>query len=400
MQNSNLRVLFDARSTVAVRLGEVIKKGGYTKSGVCADTGISRPTLDKLLHGELAHQQNFEKHMEKLLNYFRLTANELLGGMNTNLGGNGSLRQELHIDLENLSHVSGVSIENLNKIEASEDVSLADLRDVAFCLGTSVNGVRGKGYFQTQIADSGDSTISFSITSPSLKRCWGHIGLRLVGQAKFMWFPITEYTERMAKQLISQKFMVVECMDNSLLLIRQDAIEEINLLSKKSKRSSAMDWDSRVNMGTIPAVVYEAFEDYMSYKGKCTDPATFNLSEKMIAAMDAITAKEKLDPDDFARDLKKATIFYPNGKEQSYELDFNSLDDAASLIFLIKNWYEYNNLLERDLLRLHCGCGMDTFINLENTAMMKLPLALVEELILADLGQGTPGEVPCGNEAN
>ena len=392
MQNSNLRVLFDARSTVAVRLGEVIKKGGYTKSGVCADTGISRPTLDKLLHGELAHQQNFEKHIEKLLNYFKMTPNELLGGMNTGLDWNGSLRQELRIDLENLSHVSGVSIENLNKIEASEDVSLADLRDVAFCLGTSVNGVRGKGYFQTQIASSGESTSSSPATVPSLKRYWGHLGLRLVGQAQFLWFPITEYTERMVKQITSKKFMVVECMNNSLLLIRRDAVEEINLLPKESKRSSAMDWDSSVNMGTIPAVVYEAFEDYMSYKGKCTDPATFNLSEKMITAMDALMAKEKLDPDDFARDLKKATIFYPNGKEQSYELDFNSLDDAASLIFLIKNWYEYNNLLERDLLRLHCGRGMDTFINLENTAMMKLPFALVERLILAGIGQETHDE--------
>lgn len=392
MQNSNLRVLFDARSTVAVRLGEVIKKGGYTKSGVCADTGISRPTLDKLLHGELAHQQNFEKHIEKLLNYFKMTPNELLGGMNTGLDWNGSLRQELRIDLENLSHVSGVSIENLNKIEASEDVSLADLRDVAFCLGTSVNGVRGKGYFQTQIASSGESTSGSPATVPSLKRYWGHLGLRLVGQAQFLWFPITEYTERMVKQITSKKFMVVECMNNSLLLIRRDAVEEINLLPKESKRSSAMDWDSSVNMGTIPAVVYEAFEDYMSYKGKCTDPATFNLSEKMITAMDALMAKEKLDPDDFARDLKKATIFYPNGKEQSYELDFNSLDDAASLIFLIKNWYEYNNLLERDLLRLHCGRGMDTFINLENTAMMKLPFALVERLILAGIGQETHDE--------
>lgn len=392
MQNSNLRVLFDARSTVAVRLGEVIKKGGYTKSGVCADTGISRPTLDKLLHGELAHQQNFEKHIEKLLNYFKMTPNELLGGMNTGLDWNGSLRQELRIDLENLSHVSGVSIENLNKIEASEDVSLADLRDVAFCLGTSVNGVRGKGYFQTQIASSGESTSSSPATVPSLKRYWGHLGLRLVGQAQFLWFPITEYTERMVKQITSKKFMVVECMNNSLLLIRRDAVEEINLLPKESKRSSAMDWDSSVNMGTIPAVVYEAFEDYMSYKGKCTDPATFNLSEKMITAMDALMAKEKLDPDDFVRDLKKATIFYPNGKEQSYELDFNSLDDAASLIFLIKNWYEYNNLLERDLLRLHCGRGMDTFINLENTAMMKLPFALVERLILAGIGQETHDE--------
>lgn len=35
---------------------------------------------------------------------------------------------------------------------------------------------------------------------------------------------------------------------------------------------------------------------------------------------------------------------------------------------------------------------MDTFINLENTAMMKLPFALVERLILAGIGQETHDE--------
>ena len=118
---------------------------------VCNGVGISRPTLDKLIAGDVTNKINFEKHMTKLLAFLSVTPNELLGGIDNLYNQSRDLRDILHLNLDELSHKSGVSIENLEKIEAGENIPLTDLRDVAMMLGTSVLGLLGNNYFQTTV---------------------------------------------------------------------------------------------------------------------------------------------------------------------------------------------------------------------------------------------------------
>ena len=58
--------LFEKRSIVGSRLEELLHKQGITKARFCADAGISRPTLDKLLTGNITNKVNFSNHMEKV----------------------------------------------------------------------------------------------------------------------------------------------------------------------------------------------------------------------------------------------------------------------------------------------------------------------------------------------
>ena len=51
--------LFEKRSIVGSRLEELLHKQGITKARFCADAGISRPTLDKLLTGNITNKVNF-----------------------------------------------------------------------------------------------------------------------------------------------------------------------------------------------------------------------------------------------------------------------------------------------------------------------------------------------------
>lgn len=67
-------------------------------------------------------------------------------------------------------------------------------------------------------------------------------------------------------------------MDNSLLLINCDKIEELVLLDEACGSPVDMDWDSTVSEGEIPAVVYEAFDDYMTYKDVGDTPSHYDLS--------------------------------------------------------------------------------------------------------------------------
>ena len=144
--------LFNSRDVVGCKLNQIIGSPKYTKSNVCTGAGISRPTLDKLLNGEVTNKTNFEKHISKLLAFLSLTPSELMGGIANPFTDSKTLRDALHLDLQQLSQRCGLSIDELQKIEAGEDVPLAELRDVAYCLGTGVTGVLGDGYFKLRSA--------------------------------------------------------------------------------------------------------------------------------------------------------------------------------------------------------------------------------------------------------
>ena len=143
----DMDLLFNTRDVVGSKLEQIIHTRGYTKSGVCAGANISRPTLDKLLNGEVTNKTNFEKHITKLLAHLSLTPSELMGNIIHPFTNAKSLRKALRIELEDLSRISGVSVETLKKLDSGEDVPLEDLRDIALCLGTGVRGVLGDGYF-------------------------------------------------------------------------------------------------------------------------------------------------------------------------------------------------------------------------------------------------------------
>ena len=109
--------LFNSRDVVGCKLNQIIGSHKYTKSNVCTGAGISRPTLDKLLNGEVTNKTNFEKHISKLLAFLSLTPSELMGGIANPFTDSKTLRDALHLDLQQLSQRCGLSIDELQKIE-------------------------------------------------------------------------------------------------------------------------------------------------------------------------------------------------------------------------------------------------------------------------------------------
>lgn len=198
--------LFDFRDVVGCKLDQIIRKRGYTKSSICTGAGISRPTLDKILNGEVTNETNFVKHLSKLLAYLSLSPSELMGGIANIYTGAKNLREAHRLNLSELSQLTGLPVEELQKIEAGEEVPLKDLRDVAACLGTGVRGVLGDGYFQTQISTLDEIFPNDRTTIRSPGGFWGHLGILLNGQAKYLWFPITAYTRNLIDQNRTEKY--------------------------------------------------------------------------------------------------------------------------------------------------------------------------------------------------
>ena len=59
--------LFEQRILVGSKLKECIRDLGYTKVSFASKADISRPTLDKLLNGEIDNKTSFNRHLKKIL---------------------------------------------------------------------------------------------------------------------------------------------------------------------------------------------------------------------------------------------------------------------------------------------------------------------------------------------
>lgn len=74
----NFQELFDNRKDVAIKLKRCIREMGYTKVSFSKKTGISRPTIDRLLSAEIDNRKTFEKHIKKIFSSLDITENILM----------------------------------------------------------------------------------------------------------------------------------------------------------------------------------------------------------------------------------------------------------------------------------------------------------------------------------
>lgn len=70
--------LFEKRVEIAQKLKTCIRERGYTKVSFSKKCEISRPTLDRLLNGEVDNKSTFDKHLRKILHVLNMSAEDML----------------------------------------------------------------------------------------------------------------------------------------------------------------------------------------------------------------------------------------------------------------------------------------------------------------------------------
>ena len=65
MQNSN--DLFDLRVAIGNKIKNQMEQQAISKAELCRETGMSRPTLDKMLSGSITNKTNYDKHISKIM---------------------------------------------------------------------------------------------------------------------------------------------------------------------------------------------------------------------------------------------------------------------------------------------------------------------------------------------
>lgn len=74
----NMELLFENRKKVGENILYVIKDNGYTKSSFSRLTNISRPTLNKLINGDIDSLKTFKTHLYKIFEKQIISEEQLL----------------------------------------------------------------------------------------------------------------------------------------------------------------------------------------------------------------------------------------------------------------------------------------------------------------------------------
>ena len=74
----SMELLFENRKLIGKNILNIIKDNGYTKSSFSRLTNISRPTLDKLIKGDVDSLATFKTHIQKILDSQNIDEEQLL----------------------------------------------------------------------------------------------------------------------------------------------------------------------------------------------------------------------------------------------------------------------------------------------------------------------------------
>lgn len=225
--------LFDKRSVVGSRLEQIIKDKGSSKLELCSNVGMSRPTLNKLLAGTITSKTNFEKHVSKVLKFLDITPDAILYNVVNSKRRIRQIRQMMKVATTDVANFSGISLKRLKQIESGEEASIAELRDIALCLGVSVRTLSGENVFETQVATLNDIVdVNKTDEISNLSGFWGHVGILLNNTKKYLWYPITGATRSEIYKTINNNRIVIPCMNNKMLFLYMPNVKEIVLLDE------------------------------------------------------------------------------------------------------------------------------------------------------------------------
>lgn len=371
--------LFDRRSTVGANIERILDDRKITKVELCKNTGVSRPTIDKLLAGTLTSKTNYEKHISKVLTYLKISPDGILGTTTNNIARR--IRNMCRISTETISQMTSIPEERIRTIETGSDATLAELRDIAVCLSVGVGDLLGQKYFETQVGEMDDFIhLSKEDDIEEISGFWGHIGILLEGDDMYHWYPITRNTRSMVYQMMDDRRMVVPCMNNRALLLNMENVRKVMLLDEACDAPGDADWDPKVSCGEIPNVIYEALEEYGTDDYQETSQ---RMSDRLKRTLDNLIRKNEWTEDEIYQMLNDSLIYYTNGKAESHWIEFGERETLSEEVMCICDYQDED--LYSDILRFEEMDGPEIILNMKYVAMLEMPLLKLENAILSIL---------------
>lgn len=383
---NGIDTLLDKRSVAGARLEDLLTEREYTKSGFCKACGMSKPTLDKILSGMIGSVADYEKHMRKILDYLNITPDVLIGNAVLPYSRVRQLRSILHIKKEEIAEAINVSIDRLGEIEAGASMTKAELRDLALSLGTSSHCILGQNVFSLQTTVLDDIVGDSKDDDAQLSGFWGHIGIMPTNSTEYIWYPITGYEERRVHFSLSDKQVVIPCMNNKLLYLNLTKIKSVVLLDDSCDAPYYYNWDPSAGEGEIPLVVYEVLEDFIFEVAEKDELDEAEYSPKLQKYLNELIKEENWSEGDVHYMINGLRIRYADGSvaENHMEMETSTVFGLGSdLVDVVGSLYMMEDIAEVDkYISFTDWNGAVTCANTEEVSVIEMPLIAVEKSIM------------------
>ncbi len=382
---NGIDTLLDKRSVAGARLEDLLTEREYTKSGFCKACGMSKPTLDKILSGMIGSVADYEKHMRKILDYLNITPDVLIGNAVLPYSRVRQLRSILHIKKEEIAEAINVSIDRLGEIEAGASMTKAELRDLALSLGTSSHCILGQNVFSLQTTVLDDIVGDSKDDDAQLSGFWGHIGIMPTNSTEYIWYPITGYEERRVLFSLSDKQVVIPCMNNKLLYLNLTKIKSVVLLEDACDAPYNYNWDPTVGEGEIPLVVYEVLDDYFFDVAE-NDVHDTEYSPKLQEHLNMLIKEEKWTEEDAHEMIYGIRIRYADGSIVDNTMEMRNVaayGAVSDLADVAESLYIYGDSVEpQEYISFTDWNGAATCLNKNEVSVIEMPLITVEKMII------------------
>lgn len=284
----------------------------------------------------------------------------------------------MKVSSKEIAKATGIPLTRLMEIDAGENVTLAELRDIAMCLSVSVNCLLGENFFEPQIA-----TLDMCINNSTDENCdkysgfWGHIGIQLCNSKDFLWYPITGNTRKLVYRMLESDRVVIPCMNNKVLFVNMKNVNEIVFSDFDCDQPEFINWNKEVDCGGVPLVVYEALEDYCYLiDGGINDDI---LSPQLQRFMEKFIKEKGLSQFEIYEKTQISMIYYLDGCVRPISIDFNFNESISVEIY---NTYVYEDSeFTDDIMFCQDVAGTQMIFNMKNVSMLELPLLNVEGAI-------------------
>lgn len=369
--------LFNDRVEVGKRLATIINSRKITKTSLCEQSHLSRPTLDKLLAGKVENRSSFDKQLEKVLSALDLGVDEFLHGIGYGLGNNiASFREQLRISQKDLATLSGIDAKRLKAAENGQgDLSDEEWSDLALALKSDSRSVKGECFMPYQ-CPLHDYVLEKTKSSEKLFGFQGYIILTPKGSTEETSFAITRQSWNDAmKDIRRGKTVVVPCLGNKLIIMNTNNIKKIEFLDDDYDN---LDEHSRF-FQKVPTEVFILLEKYFAEGGYDED----FLSDKQREFVKQLSSSSGEDERSICEMLDSIVVHYSDGTSESIYIEnydmvassvqgimlYDSPDDDNQILFGVHDFEKTNNL----------------FINIDNVAFIELPLMKVEAAMHDDI---------------
>ena len=299
--------------------------------------------------------------------------------------------------IHRLAHLKCLALENegVRQIVSAEDVAELEeinifecemtrageylLKEVRSSATLSSHVITNQYFFEPQFSEM-EYYMDMKDALDEISGFWGHVGIKLCGIDKYMWYPINSNTRKMIYKGIDEELMVIPCMNNKVLFLNMSNIEDITLSDFDADTPSGKNWDEHVSCGEIPLVVYEALEDYEENSQVTLYNDTENSTELYKYLMEYVR-KNGWTEEDIFQLLNTSVFYYLDGRKKSTIIDFyQDSDDIIETIEMVYG-YDFTDIEQNFMFYIDAHDETENFVNLKGISMMELPLLKVEEEI-------------------